>query len=179
MTPINIAIVGLRLLAVYCFVEAAQVFSVYGPLGLVNALANPEMFGHNDMEAILATSIPGVLSLLLAILLYIFSKPLARRLAPPVSDETKEIICSFEQLQTVLFAAAGLLILAKALPSMGRALDQLIKLYHSHESGQHFMTYYSWFYFGGVVAQVILGLMLLLNPKGFRNVWRWLRTAGT
>jgi hypothetical protein len=31
----------------------------------------------------------------------------------------------------------------------------------------------------GIFAQLILGIILLLNPRGLRNFWHWLRTAGT
>ena len=116
MTAKNFAIVGLRLLAVYCFIGAVQMFTVYGPLSFVNAVANPQMFGHQHAEALVVTSIPGGTLLLFSIFLYAFSLPLAHRLAPPDSSESKELVCSFEQFQALLFSVAGILIMAMALP---------------------------------------------------------------
>ena len=179
MTPTNLALVGLRLLAVYTLIEAIQSFTLYGPLSLASLAANLDGSVRTHAEPMLASLIPGGLTLLLAILLYGFSKPLARRMAPPIATEQKETVFSYEELQAVLFSVTGLLILAIALPNIGRSLERLITLYSLPEVGRNSLAYFYWFYFVGVLAQVALGLVLLLNPRGLKNTLRWLRTAGT
>jgi hypothetical protein len=179
MSTRNLAIVGLRLLAVYCFVESIPLFSQFV---LMISLPHQEIFGTSESAAFRMALLPCGSLLLLAALLFAYSVPLARRLAPDESASPAEMACTFEQLQAIAFAVAGILILAAALPSLGRAAEGLITLYkYRRESGAvdlHELRG-SWLYSFGVIAQIIIGLVLLLNPRGFRNIWNWLRTAGT
>jgi hypothetical protein len=131
--------------------------------------------------AIFTSSLPGGSLLFLAVVLFIFAEPLARRLASSPSADAKEVACTFEQLQALAFAVAGILILATSLPSLGRALQDLSILYSYHKQGLTNPTdrvFRSWLYSAGVFAQLMVGLLLLLNPNGFRNIWRYLRAAG-
>jgi hypothetical protein len=175
MTSINLAIVGLRLLAVYCFVQAIPLFSAFG---LVAA-----MFASDSFRGSIFTSLlPGGSLLILAVVLFIFSEPLARRIASSPSADAREVACTFEQLQALAFAVAGILILATSLPSLGRAVQDLFVLYSYHKQGgtnSADRVFSSWLYSAGVFAQLVVGVLLLLKPKGFRNVWRYLQTAGT
>jgi hypothetical protein len=126
--------------------------------------------------------IPGGSLLILGWLLFIFAVPLARRLSPPVSDGVERNAWSFEDSQAIIFAAVGILILANALPSAGRALVNLYSWYGFPQADRALASdrlRNDWMYSAGVIAQVIIGLVMVLNPKGFRNLWRWLRTAGT
>jgi hypothetical protein len=179
MSPINLAIVGLRLLAIYCFVQSLPLFAA---LGFVAAVTVPNAFSQPQSESVILSLLPAGLLLLLAVLLFALSVPFAHWLTRPTSAEPKENVCTFEQFQAIAFAVAGILILATVLPSVGRALQDLVALYYYHKQGgtnPADRIYSSWLYCTGVVAQLVLGLLLLLNPKGFRNVWRWLRTTGT
>ena len=179
MSSINLAIVGLRLLAIYCFVQAVPLFSAFGLTAFMFA---PESSGHSQPFAIFIALLPGSSLLLLSILLFAFSQPLARRIASTTSPEPSESVCTFGQFQAIAFGVAGILILATALPSLGRALQGLVVLYSYHKQGgtnPADRVFSSWLYSAGVFAQLVVGVLLLLNPKGFRNVWRYLRTAGT
>jgi len=179
MSPINLAIVGLRLLAIYCFVMSIPLFSAFG---LVAAMFAPESFSHSQSTAIFTALLPGGLLLILSILLFVFSQPLARRIASTTSTEPSGSVCTFEQVQSIAFAVAGVLILATSLPSVGRALQGLVDMYAIHKQGGDIpphQSFSSWLYCTGVIAQLVVGVLLLLKPKGFRNVWRYLQTAGT
>ena len=179
MPPINLAIVGLRLLAIYCFVQSIPLFSAFG---LVAAMYVPESFGRSQPSAVFTALLPGGSLLLLSILLYVFSQPLARRIAPSTSTEPSGSVCTFEQVQSIAFAVAGVLILATSLPSVGRALQDFVIMYSCYKQGgtnPADRVFNSWLYSTGVIAQLVVGVLLLLNPKGFRNVWRYLRNAGT
>jgi hypothetical protein len=179
MSPINLAIVGLRLLAVYCFVTAVPLFSAFG---LVAAMFAPRSMGQIGSPGIFTALLPGGSLLILAIVLFVFSQPLARLIASPTSAEPGGSVCTFEQVQSIAFAAAGVFVLATAFPSVGGALQDLFVLYAYHKQGgtnPADRVFSSWLYSVGVFAQLAVGLALLLKPKGFRNVWRYLRTAGT
>ncbi len=180
MSPINLAIVGLKLMAIYCFVQVVPLFST-SVFFLAEASAR-DVHLRSQFSSIFFTLLPCVSLLLLSIVLFVFSQPLARRIASSTSTGQGESNCTLEQVQAIAFAAAGLLILVTALPSVGRALQGLIDLYAYHEQGDNILlshTLNSWLYSAGVIAQLVIGVLLLLNPKGFRNIWRFLRTAGT
>jgi hypothetical protein len=177
MTPLNFAIVGLRLLAIYLFFQAGVTLA-YAPFFLEISNQIP---GLSQIGPPLALFPSGSL-LLLATLLFIFAPSLARHLAPPVADESKKTACSFEDLQSIVFAAVGILILSNALPSVGRALQNLYAWYSDQQQGivtPPNQVRDSLIYYVGVLAQITIGLLLLINPSGFRKIWHWLRTAGT
>jgi hypothetical protein len=179
MSSINLAIVGLRLLAIYCCIQSVPLFSTFGFTAVLFA---PESFGRSQSLAIFTALLPGGFLLMLAILLFIFSHPLARRIASPASPEPGGSACTLEQVQAIAFGVAGLLILAAAFPGLARALQGLVVGYaHHKQSGVNSAdwVFSSWAQFAGVIVQFLVGALLLLNPKGFRNVWRYLRTAGT
>jgi hypothetical protein len=105
--------------------------------------------------------------------------PLSRFTSSP---DAKEVVCTFEQIQALGFAVAGILILATSLPNLGRAVQGLFILYSYQKQGgtnPADEVFSSWMYSAGVLAQLVFALLLVLNPKGFRNVWRYLRAAGT
>ena len=174
MSALNLAIVGLRLLAIYCFVQSIPLFSAFGVVGALSRADDP--FGRSQVSAVATALLPGGSLLLAAILLYVFSLPLARRLAAVQPAESTTPGCTVEQLQTVAFAVAGILILTF------RAIEAVIQLVrYKKESGivPPPQLYDTGLYFIGVVAQVVIGLVLVLNPRGFRNAWHRLRPAGT
>jgi len=179
MSTKTLTIVGLRLLAVYCFVQSVPVFASFV---FLSAFRSDEIFRTSPAATFMLELLPGLSLLLLAVLLYVFSAPLARRLAPAESAEEKEVFCTFEQLQAIAFAVAGILVLAMALPLLGNAINGLASACRERaEAGVVPSTsfYGSLLYFMEVMAQFGLGLVLLLSPRGLRNLWRGLRRAGT
>ena len=181
MSALNLAIVGLRLLAIYCFVQSIPLFAAFGVVGALSRTEDP--FGRSQPSAVATALLPGSSLFVAAVVLYVFSVPLARRLAAVQPTDTAEPACSFEQLQTIAFAVAGILILAFALPSVFRGVESVIELIRYKRAGgtevTPHQTYDTWLYCIGVVAQVVVGLVLLLNSRGFKNAWHRLRTAGT
>ena len=179
MSPVNFTIVGLRLIAIFYFLEALPLLS---SLGLFAAVAVSNSSEHLLSTAIFDALLPGSSLLVLSILLFVFSQPLARWIASPAANEPGENTCTLDQVQSIAFGVVGILILATALPALGRALQGLVDMYTIHRQGgdvppeQSFRNLLPRL---GVIAQFVVGVLLLLNPKGFRNIWRFLRTAGT
>jgi hypothetical protein len=179
MTPLNFAIVGLRLMGIYFIVESGLYFAEAGFWNAWMGQIAPDA-NTSRPSVYFSAWIPAVLLVLLGGVLLIFSKPLARRLAPPVADEAGGNGCSFADVQAIAFAVAGLLILVSSLPHVGHALQNYRFWYYSQgDPNSPFLPLESLMYALGVTAQMILGLGLLVNPRGFRNLWHWLRTAGT
>jgi len=179
MNPFTFAVVGLRLLAVYCLIHA--VTPLFQALGYwAGGIAAGERFAQT-YPIIFSNTLPAVVLAGFAVLLFWYSEPLARRLAPPVSAETLTG-CSFEQAQTLAFAAAGILILVTSVPAVLQSLGNVLELSAGFQrAGLHsaWDPYQIWTRLGGAVVESGFGLWLMLNPRGFRNAWHWLRTAGS
>jgi hypothetical protein len=79
---------------------------------------------HQPTTSLVLALCPAGSLLLLAVLLFIFSIPLGHRLASTISEESANPP-SFEETQSIAFAAAGIVILAIALPNIGRACESL------------------------------------------------------
>ncbi len=120
MTPLNFAMVGLRLLGLYLVVESGVWFVTAGIISAFIGQMTPAP-GLSSSGMVGISWLPGGAQLILGLLLIVFSTPLARRLAPPVADESHKTACTFEEIQAIAFAVAGVLILAMALPNVGRA----------------------------------------------------------
>lgn len=166
------AILGLRLLAIYCFIEAIPRLVAAG----VTA-AMPQM-GAFTLPAALGFA-PGLSLLAIGILLLVFSEPLATRMAPASPPENLGA-CSFEQAQALVFVVAGILILAMAFPALGRAVLGIAMEYHDRtralrgHAGEHAQE---WLYGLGVLGQIVIGFFLLLRPDALKGVTR--RVGGT
>jgi len=178
MTPKNLAIVGLRLLAIYCFIQAVPLLCMVATY----LASNLKMSASDLRPALLSVLLPGVSLLVLAGLPFFFSVRQAGRLTPGEPAASKEVVCTFEQLQAIAVAVSGILILLDVVPKLVRVLLGLISLYNQRRDGltvQSNQLGESWVYLITEVAMIVLGLLLVLNPRGFRNAWHWLRTAGT
>ena len=181
MTPFQLAVVGLRLVGIYFVAESGTLFTS-GLLVHDYLKAMTQTTGVAESSFSLPLLIPGITQVSMGVLLFIFAAPLARRLVPPVSDEAKKAAYSLEEVQGIAFGAAGILILSGALPNVGHAWQNLYFWYDnlqlaSEASGANPIG--SLLYALGILAQIIIGLVLLFNPRAFRNIWHWVRTAGT
>jgi hypothetical protein len=180
MSSFSLALVGLRILAIYCFVQSIPLFAAFGVVGALSRAEDP--LGRSQTSAVVTALFPGGSLLIVAILLYLFSVRLAKHLAGGHQNENTQPTCSFEQLQIIAFAFAGILILVLEIPGLLRGIEAAVELRRYKKEGGSVtphQSYDTWLYFIGVVAQVVVGLVLLLNPRAFRNAWHWLRTAGT
>ena len=179
MTPITFAIVGLRLLAIYCFVQSVEMFSSFAFVISISA-NNP--LGLSQPVTVCLALLPGASLIVLGILLFVMAPLLGRHLAGPEAAGVMPGACTFEQVQSLVFAAAGIFILTLSLPAAARALETLITYFHLEKQGNglgYGQISAHWINLVAVLAQIIVGLLLLLNPAAFRNGWRWLRTAAT
>jgi len=172
--------VGLRLMGIYFVVESGPLFSAGILIGAFwsKLVEVPGSAGVETSSFIGFGLIPAAVQVLLGILLFFLAGPLARRLISPAADEAKKAVCSLEEVQGIAFGVAGILILSEALPNVGHAWQNLYYWYNNQRaSGANPVG--SLLYALGILAQIIIGLALLLNPRAFRNIWHWLRTAGT
>jgi hypothetical protein len=186
MSPLNFAIIALRLTAIYFFVEAISLFTTatLEAAFAVEIAKTPGLPKSPDFSEplVLLAFLPPVSLLVLGSALFFFALPLARRLIPKVTPEEEKPVCSFEEIQAIIFASVGILILTNSFPGLGHAVMNLFHWYFMPEADRAIASdrvVGDWTHSIGVIAQVAIGLLLVLNPKGFRNLWRYLRTAGT
>jgi hypothetical protein len=89
---------------------------------------------------------------------------------------------SFQQVQALTFAVAGVLIFADALPSLFTSTFNLANWFETHGSHpelQSNSTLRSGLTALGTLAKALLGFGLFFCAHGFANFWRSLKNFGT
>ena len=181
MKPNQLATLVLRLLGIYCLIQAVPLL---GMLSSIMVLAR--MNSEESASAFAASVLPGTLMLIMGILLLVFSVWLGEKLTRQTSAEENISKVTFEQIQALAFAVAGVLIFTDALPQLLNSISYLISLTTSRSSGdQQIRLAYRADSFregsaaAGIVFKAALGLLLFFRARGFANFWRSLRTFAT
>lgn len=176
----GVAILALRLLAVYCFVRATALLALMGPVWMME-------FRHSHSEALTPGAValaflPTVIVLVLGILLLVFAVPWGERLAGEVAEAGPGGSISFEQLQVLAFAVVGVIVFAGSLPRLFNSIYSVvavIRLNTAEGRGQRPFVRPDWLGAIGTLLQAILGLALFFQARGFARFWRSLRTFAT
>jgi hypothetical protein len=188
MTTLNLAIVGLKLMAVYFLFEAALMLPEFAFMSEAVDTMNSH---HSGPSTFARALVPVGCNILLGIGLFVAAPVLARKIVPNRKEEPAAIM-SFDDIQSLLLAAAGLIILAHSFPgAISTFVDLITWCLTSSNSltgppGQpDFASMISTILrqslsrdLGSIVA-FLLGLFLVIRPQGFRNILHWMRTAGT
>jgi hypothetical protein len=139
------------------------------------------------MSLVVMTFLGAACWLAVGISLLVFSKPLAERITPDASEGANAAVAavSFEQVQALAFALAGVFIFAETVPQLfPRIFTVLLYLFGLNHGNQGLpfdqqarRTEFS-AAFGGLL-KAGLGLWLFFGARGFANFWRSLRNFGT
>jgi len=177
----QLATLILRLLGIYCLIE-------FVPMA---QLANTAIFfGQHDsngsgMATVIVIVLFSAFWLAVGILLIACSAPLGKMLTPKETDHGNIATVSFEQIQILAFAVAGVLIFAEALPQLlSNAFDFFRYLILLKDKTRYPDTGWPFNRFGiltaiGAFLKALLGLWLFFGAHGFAKFWRSLRTFGT
>jgi hypothetical protein len=176
----QLATLVLRLLGIYClimFVPMAPLFSSV----LFYARSSNDGSGA---AAIILTVLFTVFWLGVGFLLIVRSVPWGEKITPKNIGEGNLTAVSFEQTQMLVFAAVGVLIFADALPQLLNSISSFfISLNQVTGRSQYSADaeYISRTLFTamGTLLKAALGLWLFFGARGFANIWRFLRNAGT
>jgi hypothetical protein len=177
----QLATLLLRLMGIYCLIVL---------IPMAQLLNEVILFAQNGSDGAGVAEVVVVLLLLVGwlgvgIALIVFSRPLGQRLSPTNTDDGNLTVVSFEQVQILAFAVAGVLIFAETLPQLlsniFALLYYLIQLKEKNpfpDNGWPFNR------FGlaaaiGTFLKAGLGLWLFFGARGFANSWRSLRNFGT
>jgi preprotein translocase subunit Sss1 len=91
---------------------------------------------------------------------------------------------SFEQIQMLVFAVAGVLIFADALPQLLNSISSFFTSLNQVTGRSQYpanaeFNWHSLLAAIGILLKAALGLWLFFGARGFANLWRSLRTFGT
>jgi hypothetical protein len=177
----QLATLVLRLLGIYCLV----VFVPIAPL-----ISSAFFFARSSHDS------SGTAAIVLAVLflvswlgvgisLIVCSVPWGKRITPKDVDEGNITGVSFEQIQMLVFAVAGVLIFAEALPQLLNSISSFFTSLNQvagRSQYPHNTEFFNWPMFlavTGTLLKAALGLWLFFGARGFANFWRSLRNFGT
>ena len=173
MTTKNLAIVALRLMGIYCLIEAAIVSQ-----GLVFAYTMPKDMDPGRPNLILASLTPSLLLLGLGIVLLLFSKAVANLIVPQILDEHVQSTFSLHDLQSILFSVTGVFIVAFSIPRMFTWLSHIISLISNDSHGLPYSpkaVQDSWISFVLSSIEMFFGIGLFVGAKRVSNYWQRMR----
>jgi hypothetical protein len=166
----QLATLVLRLMGIYCLIQSIPLI---GMSGAVVANMVRDNFGFGAV-AVFAHLLPALGLLIIGVLLLLFAASWGDRLAQSPTAGADVSAVSFEQIQALAFAVAGVIIFTGALPqlasgifnlanwAMFNSVNQLLQAYRRTE----FITEI------GAIAKAAIGLYLFFNARGFANFWR-------
>ncbi len=177
----QLATLVLRLMGIYCLIVL---------IPMAQLLNEVILYAQNGTGGAGVAAVVMVLLLLagwlaVGIALIAFSRPLGERLSPTNADDGNITAVSFEQVQVLAFAVAGVLIFAETLPQLlGNISAFLHYLIQLKEQNPFPDTGWSFNRFGyaaaaGTFLKAALGLWLFFGARGFASGWRSLRNFGT
>ena len=176
----QLATLVLRLLGIYCLIVFVSMVPLFSSV-LFYARSSNDSSG-------LAVIIIAVLFLVfwlgVGIALIVCSVPWGEKLTPKNMGEGNITAVSFEQIQMLAFAVAGVLIFSEALPQLLNSISSFFSSLHQ-VTGRNQPPAYTEFNWRsllsavGILLKAALGLWLFFGARGFANLWRSLRTFGT
>ncbi len=183
MKPNQLATLALRLMGIYCLI--ASIPAVWTAIAAVTfAQAPPAGASRNgaDLSLIMLVVLPFLSRVVIGILLLIYSIPWGEKLTAKDDDAAGTTAISFEQIQALAFAIAGVLIFAHALSSLFTSVFNLAEWYAIRQR----LPENSPIYFSrnvltafGTFAEAAFGGWLFFGARGFAHFWRSLKNFGT
>lgn len=177
----QLATLVLRLMGIYCLILL---------IPMAELLNNVIFYAQNGSggvgtAVVIITLALSVGWLAIGISLIVFSRSLGEMLSPTKSDEGSITAVSFEQVQVLAFAVAGVLIFAEALPQLLSYIFAFLHyLIQRKQENPYSDTGWPFNRFGyaaaiGTFLKAVLGVWLFFGARGFANFWRSLRNFGT
>jgi len=171
----------LRLLGIYWLIQIIPTIALAS--GLIFSM--PQNPNESRAPEFLIGCIVWVACCLVGVLLLVRSESWSEKLVPKGTTETSGTAVSFEQIQILTFAVAGVLIFAGALPQLFNSIYSFFIWLHQNPDKNPYLNYS----FSnnprliliaiGTSLKATLGLWLFFGAHGFVNFWRLLRCFGT
>lgn len=173
MSVKNLCIVILRVLGIYCFIEAFVLMQ-----GLYFAFTMPAEFSADIPKMLIASTLPSLFLILIGAILIVFSKKLANIITPSVDIEQTNLEYSLRDIQSILFSVVGVLVFLSAIPRMFTWISQLVSLIANDNHG---LPYNSkgirdnWISLTLSIVQMSLGIGLFFGAKKLSSYWYRMR----
>jgi hypothetical protein len=177
----QLATLVLRLLGIYWLIQIIPIIALAS--GLIFSM--PQNPNESRAPEVLIGCIVWVACCLVGVLLLVRSESWSEKLVPKGTTETSGTAVSFEQIQVLTFAAAGILVLAGALPQLFNSIYSIfIWLHQNPDKNPYLNNSFSnnprlILSAAGTLLKAALGLWLFFGAHGFANFWRSLRNFGT
>lgn len=181
MKAAHFATLVLRLMGIYCLIALVPMVQLLNSFILYAQSSSGTMSAPLIAMTILLVGV----WLAVGIALIVFSSPLGKRLCPESASEENIANLSFEQVQRLAFAVAGVLIIAETLPQLLNNIFSLFDYWIQAKrtdtpSDQHWLfNRYGIATIIGTFLKAALGLWLFFGAAGFANLWDSLRNFGT
>lgn len=167
MSPHQTIAVAVRLFALWLGVYTVRSTSALFLGGGATIYSKPL-----DSKGLAISGIIGILTLLMAIVLWFFPLTVAKKLlSPSAAAAPAETRDSWLAMGCALI---GLWLLATSVPAIVR---DAMYLYSSFPEGDDFAEFKRWLAYRGV--EVLIALGLIFGSSGFVKLFLWARTAGT
>lgn len=176
----QLATLVLRLLGIYCFIVFVPMLSLFNTILLYAQSRNDD----SGTAAVVLTVLSLIFWLGIGTLLIVCSVSWGRKLTPKGVGEENLTTISFEQLQILAFAVAGILIFSEALPQLLNSFSSLLVSFGQVADKNQPPAYaeYNWrliWIAVGTILKAALGLFLFFGAHGVANFWRSMRRFGT
>lgn len=180
MKPNQLATLVLRLMGIYCLIVFVPMVPLFSSVLFYARSGND---GSGTAAIILAVLFL-IFWLGIGILLIVRSVPWGEKLTPKNMGEGNITAVSFEQIQMLVFAVAGVLIFADALPQLLNSISSFFTSLNQVTGRSQYpanaeFNWHSLLAAIGILLKAALGLWLFFGARGFANLWRSLRTFGT
>lgn len=169
----DISIVTLRILGIYCLIQAVLLLQ-----GLVSVFTMSEEFNSVRSEMIIAALCPSIGLLFFGILLIAFSVKLSDFITLVAEDKNKNSMWSLGDVQSVLFSLAGTLIFAFAIPRTFTWISHLVSLLMNDSHGLPYNSKVdrdSWLSLILSGFQMLFGISLFLGGQKLSDFWQRMR----
>jgi hypothetical protein len=174
MKKIDITIIALRLIGVYCLIESVIVLERFTFI-LGGSTKGDDPF---IISTVLSIFIPAVVLIFIGLLLLLKTGWLAERLTPKPSNEQISVQWKSEEIQSILFSVFGIFIFSAAIPRVFWAIGQLItagQVLYPTTSLVPRIIRDTWLALTGGVIQLVVGAALFFQARTLSAWWHRLR----
>ena len=172
MTPIQIAILSLRLLAILTIIETIPYLK-----SLTEAFAWQGMTLAGDRQfntdlILFGTILSLVLQFAIGLFLYAYAKGLAKRMIADEESDKSLTELSAKNIQSIAFSVVGLIMIVIAIPHIAQFAANLQALKNAGaETMKRSISIGTWAYSVGILIQFTLGIILFLGARGLSSLW--------
>jgi hypothetical protein len=168
----QLATVLLRVLGIYCLVEAIPLIVQYiGPF--FDKIISGAIFASSWLISLIGSRI------IIGILLIKYAESWGEKLVSKNANEENASAITLKQAQALAFAIAGVLIFANALPQLFNSIFTLLRATASNTYLVIQPRRIDIEYAIGAIAKAIFGITLFFGAEGFANFWRSFRNFAT